>query len=178
MRECLGAPMMRLLLASLAAILLLAGCLTPDATPDETNTTAPTTPGLSAALPAPIEDSKEVSGSGDPLNLVPGTPPCSSPSAQCFPYPFELNATATITADLSWTAPASDFDFYVLQDGAIVLNGASDVTAGPGTSEHIEGELEPGAYELTVVAWSVARDTYTLSATFAAGATSTALGTS
>lgn len=154
-------------------LVVLAGCLTPDAPADDASATAPTAPGVAAVLPAPIEDSKEVTGSADPMNFPTGQV-CQTPSAQCFPYPFTLNATATITADLSWTLPASDFDFYVMSGGTPIVNGASDVTAGPSTSEHLGGELEPGDYELTVVAWSVARDTYTVSATFAAATNATA----
>ena len=155
---------------ALLLTLALAGCVnTPTDTSDDANQTQPTSPGMTA-LPAPIEASEQVTGSADPLNFA-QMPPCSSPTAQCFPYPFDLNGTATITASLAWTVPASDFDLYIFQDGAPIDvggQGASPPQSAGTTEEAIEQELDEGAYELVVVAWSVAQDTFTLSATFTA----------
>ena len=153
----------------IALLLLLAGCLgaTNAPTPD-TNATGATSPEL-GALPAPIEDSQTATGSADPTNLALGMPVCSAPTAGCFRYPFTLNRTANITGDLAWTLPASDFDFYVHQGDTQVISGANDITAAQGagaTSEHLEGELEPGDYEIVVVPWAVTQDTFTLRATF------------
>lgn len=157
--------MMRLAVLLLFSATLFAGCLGGEAPPpQETNSTTPD--AEMAALPAPIEDSREVTGGGDPGNLATGEV-CSAPTANCQRYPFTLNRTANVTGDLSWTLPASDFDFYVFQDGAQVISGASDASSGPGTSEHLEGEIEAGEYEIVVVPWGVARDTYTLTVSFA-----------
>ncbi|HUR70177.1 MAG TPA: hypothetical protein VM370_13115 [Candidatus Thermoplasmatota archaeon] len=159
---------------ALLLALALAGCSTPDAgDPPATNGTAPT-PGVAATLPPPIEDSKQVSGSADPASFVPGQAPCSTPSSQCFPYPFTLNGTATLDASVSWTVPATDFDLHVFQDGAAITTTEGASPPGPGTSEAFTLELEPGDYELVVVAWAVAQDTYTLAASFSAAGNATA----
>lgn len=158
---------MRILLI-LAALALAAGCVTPDTTPTTpTNGTTNTTTDM-AALPPPINDTKEVQGAADPGNIVTGAP-CQTPNSQCFKYPFELNGSAHMAATLTWGQPASDFDLYVFQDGKDMnAGGASDVSTGPGTSEKIDIDLEAGSYELIVVAWAVAQDTYKVSATFGA----------
>lgn len=149
----------------LACLLALAGCTTPgDGGDGGATTTPPTTPDASA-LPAPIEDSKTVQGSADPLAGTPIGPPCSSPLAQCFRYPFELNASATLDAKLTWTVQANDFDLHVFQDGQ--PTEFASTTPPPGTQEALSVELEPGAYELVVSAYGVTQDTYKLIATFA-----------
>lgn len=158
---------------SLAILLALAfaGCVnTPSDASDDTNQTDPDAPDM-AALPAPIEASEQVSGSADPLNFA-GQSPCASPTAQCHRYPFELNTTALMSATLTWTVPASDFDLYVFQDGAPIDVGGQGASppGPPNPTETIEQELDEGAYELVVVPWSVAQDTFTLSATFASSA--------
>lgn len=124
---------------------------------------------MTAGLPAPINDTKQVTGSADPGNLAPGGQPCSTPSSKCYRYPFQLNLTADITAELTWGVAASDFDLYVFQDGQPHPDSPSP-GAPPGTSETVELTLDPGEYEVVVVAWGVAQDTYTLQATFAAAA--------
>lgn len=165
----LPGPMRSLIL--LAALALLAGCVTPPGTTTPpTNGTTNTTAGMSA-LPPSINDTKDVQGSADPLNLAPGGAPCQSPSSQCFKYPFEMNGTGHIAATLSWGEPASDFDLYVFKDGKVVsTGGANDVAAGPSTSasEKVDMDLETGKYELVVAAWAVAQDTYKVAATFTA----------
>ena len=123
---------------------------------------------MTAGYPAPISDSKQVTGSADPGNLAPQGQPCTTPSSQCFRYPFEMNMSGDVHAALSWTVPASDFDLYVFADGAPHPD-SPDVSNPPGTSETIDTTLEPGAYEIVVVAWGVAQDTYTLEATFGPG---------
>lgn len=120
---------------------------------------------MTGGYPAPISDSKQVTGSADPGNLAPGGAPCATPSSQCFRYPFEMNATGTVQAALSWTVPASDFDLYVFAEGAPHPD-SPQVQNPPGTSETIELTLEPGAYEVVVVAWGVVQDSYALEATF------------
>ena len=152
-----------------SAALALAGCMGGGDDGGSTDIRDNSTGGsgnVTGGLPAPISDSKQVTGSADPGTLAPGGVPCATPSSQCFRYPFQLNSTANVTAALSWTVPASDFDLYVFQDGAPHPDSPA-VSNPPGTSETVKLTLEPGEYEVVVVAWGVAQDTYTLEATFA-----------
>lgn len=155
-----------LLAFALALVPVFGGCVTKDGGDGGpgTNTTAPTS-AMNGTLPAPISDSRQVVGGADPLNTA-GQPQCSTPQAQCVRYPFQLNATATVTATLTWTVPANDFDLAIFQDGASVTAGEGG-SQPPGTEESIETELEAGSYEVVVIPWSVAQDTYTLDVTFA-----------
>ena len=57
-----------------------------------------------------------------------------------------------MTADLTWDLPANDFDFYLYEGETQAISGASDVTAGPGNAEHMEGPLSAGDYTVIVVA--------------------------
>lgn len=148
--------------ATLALVLLLAGCTTPETSDDDTNSTSPTPPTM-ADLPAPIEESKTVSGGADPTNFA-GAPVCSAPTAACERYPFELNATAMIVAGLSWGVPANDFDLYLFKDGEPTeIMSASNP---PGTTEQFEESIDAGSYEVVVVPWAVSQDTFTLTVTF------------
>lgn len=153
----------------LSAALALAGCMGGGDGGGSTDIRDNSTGGggnMTGDLPAPINDTKQVTGSADPGNLAPGGQPCTTPSSKCYRYPFQLNSTASITASLTWTVAASDFDLYVFTEGAPHPDSPA-VGNPPGTSETVEMELEPGEYEVVVVAWGVAQDTYTLSATFA-----------
>lgn len=156
-------PTAILVLLSLA----FAGCITKGGGAPDANATAPTSPMLPADVPAPITDSKEVTGGLDPANTAPGGVPCATPQNQCQRYPFQLNVSASMTADLTWTLPASDFDLHVFKDGAPVDDNSGS-SSPPGTAEHLAMDLEPGSYELVVTPWGVPRDTYTVNATFVA----------
>ena len=149
----------------LLALALLAGCVAPDNGATPSNSTSSTT-GAAAALPPPINDTKEVQGSAEPLTGDP-TPiaPCSTPSAKCYRYAFQLNATARMTATLTWGIPASDFDLHLLKDGKAYKSSAS---SPPGTSEKLDEKLDPAKYELVVAAAGVSQDTFKIAASFAA----------
>lgn len=162
--------MSRIILApllALAAVALLAGCLGggEEAGGNETNGTAEGNATL-APLPPPIEATEEVTGSADPVPVTGVMPPCEAPSAQCFRYPFELNATATIAVTLTWEVPANDFDVYIFQDGEQITTTEGG-SSPPGNQEAFELELEAGSYEVVVSAYAVSQDTFVLSATFA-----------
>lgn len=148
----------------LAFVLTLAGCMGPggDAPGDANDTTQPD--GEMASLPPPIEVTQDVSGSADPGSSIAG-PPCSTPSAQCFRYPFALNASALVSASLTWSVPANDFDLYIFSDGEPITDQGG--SPPPGTSESFDVELDAGGYELVVSAYAVGQDTFTLNATFA-----------
>ena len=157
--------MYRTLPVLLLLALPLAGCLdapTDDLTP-ASDPAAEIAPPV--ALPEPIEDTQMVVGSLDPLNYV-GEPICSAPSAQCFRYPFTLAGDAKVAADLAWGIPANDFDLYLHKAGGteVAVSGA----AAPGTSEAIAETSGAGDYEVIVVAWGVAQDTFTVKIDFTA----------
>lgn len=159
--------MNRWLAVLLTLALPLAGCVS---APEDTEAAATddtmTDMTVDHVLPEPIEASETVAGSADPLNFA-GMPVCATPSAQCFRYPFTLTNSTGLAAELSWEIPASDFDLYVFLDGAPV---EMDGQTPPGTSEMLDVVLPAGDYELVVVAWAVARDTFTLNAQFSAAA--------
>ena len=116
-------------------------------------------------LPAPIRKTGSTQAATDPLNLA-QQPPCSSPSQECDRTPFTVNATAQVQARLTWGNQANDYDLYVMdmQDTIVLLSGQGP----PGTEEAIDGELEPGEYQLVVVPWLVANDSWSVEATFKA----------
>ena len=161
---------MRLAFLLLASTLLatMPGCLEDDDVPEPTDD-APPMVAENATLPADIMASETVMGSADPMNFVTGGV-CESPTAQCFEYPFTIEGNQSVNVDgtLTWGLEANDFDLYVYEGNTEALNGASDVTAGPGTMEHVEGPLEPGEYRVIVVAWGVGQDTFDLAVTFSA----------
>lgn len=152
----------------------LAGCLGGDEpTPlDVAPTPVEAAPDL-APLPDEIHDEKAVPAGVDPFNFA-MMDICSQSVSTCFRYPFELaegnNSTfapVRVEASLAWMTPANDFDLYLFRDGAQVT---SDGATPPGNSEAISHDIEePGAYEVIVVAWAVAVDTFTLDVTFARG---------
>lgn len=152
----------------IAIALAFAGCMGPGGDAGNDTNETPDVGEAPSGLPAPIEASEEVSGGADPTNFVTGEV-CAGPAANCQRYPFELNTTATIVADLSWTVPANDFDLYLFLDGAQTETFSGNQP--PGTTEGFEADIEPGSYEVVVVPWAVSQDTFTLSVTFeAAGA--------
>lgn len=143
---------------ALPLVILLAGCAgapAGDAQPD-----AP------ASLPPPFEDAREVVGSGDVLVLA-GEDLCATPSAQCVRYPFDLATDALVTAELTWTLAASDFDVYIFVGGEPSSLEGSNVAPDGATAARADQQLVPGAYEVVVVPAAVARDTYALRVTFA-----------
>ena len=154
-----------LLLAALLAF--SSGCLSGEDDAPAPAGDQPAAQPMNATLPAEIHATETVTGSLDPLNLA-TQEVCTAPSAQCFTYPFTIegNGSVEATAHLAWDLPANDFDLYVYEGETLVLNGASDVTAGPGNVEHVEGDLSSGDYEVIVVAWGVAQDTFVLDVTF------------
>src|SRR5690349_8449178 len=77
---------------------LLAGCV---ASPDHPTDTSATSTTTVAPLPSPVHQEGDVVASADPLNNV--QPSCSSPTAQCVEFPFNLTHGATIDASLTWT---------------------------------------------------------------------------
>lgn len=161
-----GPPLVLLLLA-----LLLSGCATPNAPTDAASRPGPgdpgADPGSTPTLPEPIEASETVVGSADPLIFV-GDTPCTTPNAGCRLYPFTVAAPARAAAELTWTNPASDFDLYVLLDGQPVSMQGTNVVPGPHTSATVVEDLGPGEYEVAVVPFAVAQDTFSLVAGFAA----------
>lgn len=166
--------MRRVHLILLASAALAAGCIGGNddgAAPDDGGNESADDDGMATAYPAPINDTKQVTGSADPGNLAPGGQPCATPSSKCFRYPFQMNATGNVTAKLTWGVAASDFDLYVFAEGKPHADSPSPSNP-PGTSESLTLELEPGEYELVVVAWGVAQDTYKVEATFGAAPTS------
>jgi len=149
--------------AAVLALLLVAGCLGADDEPDDGDAGDESDAGdvPRPPLPAPIEDSQTVTGSADPANFVTGEP-CTNEMA-CTEYPFSVATNVSMSAQLTWTIDASDFDLYLYEgDEQVTLSGATP----PGTSESISAALAPGDYRLIVVAWAVTMDTYTLEATF------------
>lgn len=165
---------MRTLLIAAVVAVALAGCAGDN--PNDPDPTTPPTGNVAANLPANITDSRNVVGGLDPINgdptglgVIPAAP-CSSPVTECILYPFTVNETAgnvSMTAELTWTIDANDFDLYFYKDGEQV-----DVSgqAPPGTSEQIRATLKPGSYEIAVDPYGVAQDTYTLDITFASKA--------
>lgn len=157
--------MNRWLALLLALAVPLAGCLN---APDDTETAATdeviTDAAIDVPVPEPIEDTQTVIGSLDPLNFA-GQPVCSTPNAACERYPFTLENTTKMMAELTWGISASDFDLYVFQNGEPV---EQDGGVPPSTRESLDVSLPAGEYEIVVVAWAVAQDTYTLKATFEA----------
>ncbi|HWH07924.1 MAG TPA: hypothetical protein VNX21_01910 [Candidatus Thermoplasmatota archaeon] len=151
----------------LALALALAGCMGggDGGTSTDIGGNETTDDGMGTAYPAPINASEQVTGSADPGNLAPGGAPCATPSSKCYRYPFQMNATGQVDAKLSWNVPASDFDLYVFMEGQPHPDSPT-VQNPPGTSENVKMTLEPGAYEVVVVAWGVAQDTFKLEATF------------
>lgn len=113
-------------------------------------------------LPAPIYDNRTVDLGADPFNLALG--PCSTAASSCTLYPLVVESSITAEASLAWGVVANDFDLYILDEsGNPVLSSAS--SAG-GTSEGFSGALEPGTYNVAVVAWLVVQDDYELAVTF------------
>src|SRR5688572_15094871 len=92
----------------LAAFLALsAGCLDDGSDPQPVDT-PPAMQPMNAPLPAEIHATKCVTESLDPLNLA-MHPVCTTPTAQCFEYPYTIegNATVAMSADLTWDLPAN-----------------------------------------------------------------------
>lgn len=148
---------MRALLAILTATALLtAGCL------DGGGPGASSTEDGEDALPPPLHDTQVVQMTVNPLTTVQG-PACGSQASACFHYPIQLDAATSMAAELSWEDPTNDLDLFLFHDGERM---ASSAQAPPGTQETLEGVLDPGEYDLVVVAWLVPEDTYTLDVTF------------
>lgn len=165
---------MRQLLSLTVAVTLVlggfAGCLESIGTASNDNATDSQARGhenTTAELPDPINASETVTGSADPLG--PAQEPCSSPSADCDEYPFTLETTATLDAQLTWTQQASDFDLYLYKDDQQQAGNAQLEASGSdmlATSENFSVELEPGTYTIAVQASAVAEDTYTVKGAF------------
>lgn len=144
-------------------LLLAAGCLGDEDAPTNETDDGNVVPTDRPPLPNDIEASEMVVGGADPFNFV-TMAPCSTPVSGCYPYAFEANTSVTITAALSWTVPANDFDVYLFDEGGTAV--AMSAGMPPGTSEGFAADLDPGSYSLTVVAWAVTQDTFTLTGTF------------
>lgn len=142
--------------------LAFAGCIGSDTPSDSTNGGSSNV--QLATPPAPISDTKTVSGSADPLNTATGVP-CNHQAAGCFQYPFELMGNTTVDAKLSWTLPPSDFDLYLVQGERQITFSAGQP---PGTTEAIKRDMAAGSYAFVVAAWAVAQDTYTFTVDFTA----------
>lgn len=162
-RVTMAPAMQRWLVLLMVSLLAFAGCLGDDADDDGTDMDDGSDAGdqTRPPLPEPIEDSQMVAGGADPANFVTGEP-CTNEMA-CTDYPFTAATDVRINAELTWTIEASDFDLYVYEgDEQVATSGQTP----PGTSESISTTLSPGDYRVVVVAWGVAQDTYTLTATF------------
>jgi len=154
----------RLALALILAVAFpLAGCSSPPASPPATPPAGP--PAMTnATLPEDIDETMDVTAGVDPFNFA-MQPICSQQVSTCFPHPFNASVNVSLTATLTWTLQASDFDLYLYQGNTAVAMSAG---MPPSTQEAFTvPELAAGDYTLIVVAWSVPKDTYHLTATFA-----------
>jgi hypothetical protein len=145
--------------ATLVILLVAAGCVGSsesaevDASGDE-----------QASLPAPIHDERSVEASANPLAAADREQGCASDAATCVSYPFQVREDARVQANLDWSEQTNDFDMHIVgPEGEQV---ASSSTGPLATSERLDAELAPGSYELVVVAWIAAEDTYALEAHF------------
>lgn len=146
--------------AILSLVLLFTGCVGTD---DGESVSANGTGDAEAPLPAPIRDEQRVQMGTSPVGTAQGQP-CQTDASSCYRYPFQVDETAQVQARLDWTNATNDFDLHVVDpEGEVV---ASSNAGGPGTREAIDTRLQPGAYELVVVAWLVPEDTYALEAHF------------
>lgn len=143
--------------------LALAGCAAPDSTP--TNDASDNSSTSIPIVPPPIEESKDVQGSAQPITLPTTGDPCESPTVQCYHHKFDVASSVKMEASLSWGVPANDFDLYLYKGTAIFKQ---DNAAPPGTTAKLSESLEAASYDLVVVLAAVGQDTYKLSATFAA----------
>lgn len=145
-------------LACAALLLVSAGCLGGQGDADLEDTG-----GEASELPAPMHEERHVEAGASPVGSAQGAP-CQTQASTCYPYPFDLGADARVQAHLDWTNRTNDFDLHVVDAGGQQVASSN---AGPvGTSERIDAELDPGSYELVVVAWIVTSDTYRLEAHF------------
>lgn len=155
---------MSLLIACLLAA-GLSGCLDESSSGDGADDGGDDGMEAAVAKPDDFEDSQMVSGGLDPLNSVDGQI-CQTPPDPCIRYPFTVapgNSSFQMTAVLTWGIDANDFDLYLYK------GGEESTSAGdppPETEERITATVGPGDYEVIVVPWSVASDTFTLSVTF------------
>lgn len=150
-------------MVALAALVALAGCLgsddgdADDDVPDDVPTNDDRQP-----LPEPIEASELVVG-GQDLTSPTLMGPCENEASSCYAYPFEALGDVLVDASLTWSLDNNDFDLYLFEDGSEV---ASATNPAPQTSEVLSAAVDPGSYEVVVVAWLVGQDTFELSVTF------------
>lgn len=149
-------------MAVTAALLVVsAGCL--GVGDDEEESSADATGDAEASLPSPIYDQRTVRMETSPLGTSQGEP-CQTEASNCYRYAFQASTETQIQARLDWSNATNDFDLHVMNtDGETV---ASSNNGGASTQERIDTTLEPGSYELIVVAWLVPQDTYQLEAQF------------
>ena len=164
--------MRTLLLVSLTLALALAGC-SDNGDADGVDGSGPDGEAT-GALPAAIYDNQTVQAGIDVFNLLPSDPtdpmsagsPCATPASTCFDYPFTVNASADLTATITWTQPSSDFDLYLYDAGGSLVSSGTSGLDSMVMSESFSSGLAPGEYRVTVVAWLVVMDSYSLAVTF------------
>lgn len=147
----------------LLAALILAGCAAPGSSPTNDSSTNSST--NIPIIPPPIEETKDVQGSLQPIPDPQANDPCALPTVTCYHHKFDVASAVKMEATLSWGVAANDFDLYLYKDGK---EFKSDVAPPPATTAKLSEALEVASYDLIVVPASVGQDTYKLSATFAA----------
>lgn len=150
------------LLTALTGILLLAGCAsTPAAEPGEDDGPE----GSEDPRPdLPKNFTRDVAVTGGFDAAAQTTLGDCSLEPWCFGYPFTVEATATLHAELTWDLDASDFDIILLRDGEEVARADG---RPPATLEVLDAELEAGDHEIVVVPYAVAHDEAVFDVVFA-----------
>lgn len=142
---------------------LLAGCFGGDPAPEAGEGTAAEETATAPVLPENFTREESVVAA-TPLSGLISTTSCGDvASGTCYRYAVNLEDPARMTATLSWETPTNDFDLILLQDGAVLERSDMDP---PGTKETLMAALEPGTYDLMVVAYIVSVDTFHLEAVF------------
>lgn len=195
--------MRRLLVPPLLLTIALAGCLggSEKSAPGPVEEKLPPAAANQTKLPANISKTEEVLGAvelGLLADFLPVAGPvplpdyCASPTSGCQEYKFKLEAAAngtaanstagnatggfnnvTITASLTYTLPASGFGLYLLH-GDDIIDSSEEFP--PAKEQSLQSVLtSPGEYSLLVVPYVVAKDTITVTATFAQGGEGTGI---
>ncbi|HET6399650.1 MAG TPA: hypothetical protein VFH47_08875 [Candidatus Thermoplasmatota archaeon] len=178
------------LLAAAFLLVMLAGCSDRVAT-DRDVLEAPTV--LRERYTAP--DALDIGGSMSASAVQPivglASDACDEPAAECHRHPFTIAPPAYIDAEgrnvtqppatalgnatrghvlvearLQWSS-FSDFDLFLYQGDRVVATAENAPSEFAG-SENLVAELPAGDYELVVLGWAVANDSYRLQATFTA----------
>jgi hypothetical protein len=116
-----------------------------------------------ASLPDSVHDERRVEAAASPAGGD-RDQRCEAEASSCFSYPFTVAMDARVQAQLDWENATNDLDLHVFGPEGEPVASAS---TGPlDKRETLDAALEPGDYELVVVAWLATSDTYRLEAHF------------